>query len=133
MSIGATINALLHRNMNRSLQHVGDVWATATLAEASELPIGRLVTDVHFEVTGPHSGKLIIGVKGKWVITGSRPHIIEPRVARALHFKMNGHEVFAMRVHHPGTRPNDFPGRAWNSASMQMARYRFGANLLTRE
>ena len=36
---------------------------------------------------------------------GSMPHIILPRTARVLHFEVDGEEVFAKFVMHPGTRP----------------------------
>lgn len=36
---------------------------------------------------------------------GSKPHIIEPKTAKALHFTMDGQEVFTKRVNHPGTKP----------------------------
>lgn len=36
---------------------------------------------------------------------GSKPHIIEPKTAKALHFKSDGQDVFAKRVKHPGTKP----------------------------
>lgn len=43
-----------------------------------------------------------------YVASGTRPHIIQPRRARALRFIVAGRTVFTQRVHHPGTRPNDF-------------------------
>ena len=36
---------------------------------------------------------------------GARPHVIEPREARAIVFEAGGEEVFARRVRHPGIRP----------------------------
>ncbi|WP_308416876.1 hypothetical protein [Streptomyces sp. AJS327] len=47
-----------------------------------------------------------------YVLYGTRPHIIRPRRAKALRFDVGGRTVFAAVVHHPGTRPNDFLGRA---------------------
>ena len=35
--------------------------------------------------------------------TGTSPHLIEPVMASVLHFKINGEDIFAKRVHHPGT------------------------------
>lgn len=37
---------------------------------------------------------------------GTQPHTIEARTAQALHFKINGQDVFAKSVNHPGTKPN---------------------------
>lgn len=44
----------------------------------------------------------------EFVSAGTRPHVIRPRNARALRFNVGGVTVFATRVNHPGTRPNDF-------------------------
>lgn len=48
----------------------------------------------------------------RFVLDGTRPHIIRPRRARALRFEAGGRVVFSKLVHHPGTRPNDFFARA---------------------
>ena len=34
---------------------------------------------------------------------GTSPHLIEPVNANVLHFVINGEDIFAKRVHHPGT------------------------------
>ncbi|MEV6565863.1 hypothetical protein [Streptomyces kronopolitis] len=47
-----------------------------------------------------------------FVLYGTRPHVIRPRRAKALRFDSGGRTVFAAVVHHPGTKPNDFLGRA---------------------
>jgi hypothetical protein len=47
-----------------------------------------------------------------FVLRGTRPHIIRPRRAKALRFEVGGGVVFAKVVRHPGTRANDFMGRA---------------------
>ncbi|MEM0010793.1 MAG: HK97 gp10 family phage protein [Candidatus Bathyarchaeia archaeon] len=43
-----------------------------------------------------------------YVEFGARPHEIQPVHARALRFEAAGRVVFAMRVQHPGTRPQPF-------------------------
>lgn len=51
----------------------------------------------------------------RFIIGGTRPHVIEPRNAKALRWiahSGHGGPVFAMRVQHPGTKANDFPARA---------------------
>lgn len=47
----------------------------------------------------------------KYVIKGTKPHVIRPVAARALHWNGKRGPVFAKVVHHPGNRANDFPGR----------------------
>ena len=46
------------------------------------------------------------------VISGTAPHIIRPRAARALRWNTPAGPHFATVVHHPGTDPNPFPHRA---------------------
>lgn len=48
----------------------------------------------------------------RFVLDGTRPHIIRPRRARALRFEVDGRVVFSAFVRHPGTRPNNFLARA---------------------
>jgi hypothetical protein len=50
----------------------------------------------------------------KTILFGSRPHVIVPKRARVLAFPGSGGKmVFASRVNHPGTNPNNFMERAW--------------------
>ena len=37
---------------------------------------------------------------------GTKPHVIQPKTANALHFKSDGQDVFTKKVNHPGTKPN---------------------------
>ncbi|MFD5788567.1 hypothetical protein ACFWH1_18335 [Streptomyces sp. NPDC127037] len=48
----------------------------------------------------------------RYVLNGTRPHIIRPRRRKALRFEVGGRVVFAKLVHHPGTKPNNFLKRA---------------------
>jgi hypothetical protein len=48
----------------------------------------------------------------RFVLDGTRPHVIRPRRASALRFEIGGEVVFAQRVRHPGTRANNFMARA---------------------
>ncbi|MGW4731842.1 hypothetical protein ACWEQC_22210 [Streptomyces shenzhenensis] len=48
----------------------------------------------------------------RYVLDGTRPHIIRPRRAKALRFEVSGRVVFAAYARHPGTRANNFLGRA---------------------
>jgi hypothetical protein len=51
------------------------------------------------------------------ITSGTRPHRIEPVIARALHWTSGGADFFAAYVDHPGTAPNDFLGRAAKEAA----------------
>jgi len=48
----------------------------------------------------------------KYVHDGTRPHIIRPRTAQALRFRVGNQIVYAKIVHHPGTRARPFLDRA---------------------
>lgn len=57
----------------------------------------------------------------KWVIGGTKPHLIEAVAARSLHFfDSAGGERFPRSVHHPGTQPNRFPRRALDSVQPEV-------------
>lgn len=67
-----------------------------------------------------------------FVIEGTAPHEIHPVQARCLAFQSGGGTVFAMKVNHPGTKPNDYPQRAWAAVQGQVtavARQEFGGML----
>lgn len=64
--------------------------------------VGRGIT-VSFTAHTPYAG---------FVIGGTRPHRIEARAAKALHWVGPHGDVFRRSVWHPGTRPNPFPRKA---------------------
>jgi len=48
-----------------------------------------------------------------FVLNGTRPHLIRPRRRNGfLRFEVNGRVVYSRLVRHPGTKPNDFLGKA---------------------
>jgi len=54
---------------------------------------------------------------GAHVEYGTKPHVIRPRNARALHWVTpEGDEVFVTRVHHPGTAPQPYMRPAFEQA-----------------
>lgn len=56
----------------------------------------------------------------RYVVDGTRPHIIRPVAARALHWRDAGGDHFARLVRHPGTRPNPFARRAADRMHAQL-------------
>jgi phage gpG-like protein len=54
-----------------------------------------------------------------FVNDGTRPHIIRPKNAQALRFKIGGRVVYAKVVHHPGTRARPFLDDALKQVAAQ--------------
>ena len=49
----------------------------------------------------------------RYVLDGTRPHIIRPRKKNGvLRFEISGRVVYSAYARHPGTRPNNFLARA---------------------
>ncbi|MFF0401751.1 hypothetical protein ACFYSJ_39515 [Streptomyces sp. NPDC005248] len=49
----------------------------------------------------------------RFVLDGTRPHIIRPRKKNGvLRFEVGGRVVYSAYVRHPGTRPNNFMARS---------------------
>ena len=80
---------------------------------------GRLALSTFFQITGgPGNQELAIfqpartesgAFYGQFVREGTQPHIIKPVKAKALRFETaEGMVVFAMRVQHPGNKPNPY-------------------------
>lgn len=70
---------------------------------------GQLRDSLHF-VMGEFGSYLAGASYGRIVITGAKPHPIEPRVARSLAFfwAREGYGVLTQHVNHPGMKANDF-------------------------
>ncbi len=79
-----------------------------------EVPVrrGTLRDSIQYQTSGL-TGEIRFGAS-YWifVLMGTRPHVIRPVRARVLRFAVRGAVVFAMRVQHPGTKPNPFIRRA---------------------
>ncbi len=45
---------------------------------------------------------------GKYIEFGSNPHVIRPKNKKFLKFEIDGKEIFAKEVKHPGNRPTYF-------------------------
>ncbi len=54
--------------------------------------------------------------------SGTRPHVIRPRNARALRFTVGGRTVFARSVNHPGTRPHPYVEAGGREATPEIRR-----------
>jgi hypothetical protein len=93
---------------------------------------GRLRSSIRAEEPRFFSlrGKVTVGSDLEYaamVNDGTRPHIIRPRSAQVLRFKVGGRTVFARVVHHPGTKGTHFLDRALREVAAQRG-YSFRSN-----
>ncbi|MFJ3545480.1 hypothetical protein ACIPQH_25330 [Streptomyces rubiginosohelvolus] len=101
---GGTAERVLRRRLNRTANYARDE-APGSMGDY----IDTRVED------GPRG---LVGVVEcthpavRFVLDGTRPHVIRPRRASVLRFELGGRTVFAKRVSHPGTRANNFLLRA---------------------
>lgn len=87
------------------LQDAGEITADQ-MRDNAPVRTGALWSSIRIDV-GSKSVRVYPTVPyAPFVEYGTMPHIIRPMSAQALHFFINGEEVFAKEVHHPG-----FPGR----------------------
>lgn len=81
---------------------------------------GRMAGQINYRRMQSDFGRYLEGAAGvnpgsggqkgyaQIVSSGSRPHIIQARTAKALRFVVAGQVVYTRRVQHPGTRPNPY-------------------------
>ncbi|MDQ1018975.1 hypothetical protein [Streptomyces afghaniensis] len=98
----------IERRLARKTKRVADI-------ARNEAPgrMGQFV-DWHIE-EGPSGLQGVITCDhpaARFVLDGTRPHIIRPRHAKALRFEVDGGVVYSAIVRHPGTRANNFLRRA---------------------
>lgn len=88
---------------------------TAAIAER-EAPgsMGRYITWKVQSGTGGLQGVIVCDHPAvRYVLDGTRPHIIRPRKkGGVLRFEVGGRVVYSAYARHPGTRANNFLGRA---------------------
>lgn len=105
----AEINAILQRRMRQIIRLVAaDARVNApvdTGRMAQAIKEDPIVSEGPFRVIG---GVTSHAPYSAFVHMGTRPHVIRPRNASALRFKMGGETVFATSVNHPGTRARPF-------------------------
>jgi hypothetical protein len=83
-------------------------YAQREMSLGSPVRTGRLRTSIEKKVERTKAFIGPIAPYAPYVESGTRPHEIRPVRARALRFVIGTEVVFAMRVQHPGTRPQPF-------------------------
>ena len=105
-------NAIFKNAMDQSLT------AVTNIAKAnSPFKTGKLRRSIHPIMKNVLEGQVSTGTEyAKYVEEGTRPHVIVPKRAKVLAFKVGGSMVFARRVNHPG-----FAGRWYMKKSGQQS------------
>jgi Bacteriophage HK97-gp10, putative tail-component len=83
---------------------------------------GRLRSSIRFRIAASNNPSAVVFTEVQYapmVHDGTRPHVIRPRNAQALRFRVGGRTVFAKVVQHPGTRARPFLTRALREVSAQ--------------
>jgi hypothetical protein len=101
-------NGLARRKLQRRLDRVARIAA----AEAPGSMGDYIETDIREGSRGLEGAVICTHPKVRLVLDGTRPHLIRPRNRQYLRFEAGGDVVFTKLVRHPGTRPNNFLGRA---------------------
>lgn len=123
----------IYEGLGRLAQDAGDVLLTALQDEAplstgveNQTPGGAFRESIRQRQLAHYGGGLTLEYVAadplaRFIIEGTQPHIIRPVNGKVLHFiSADGDEVFTREVHHPGTLPNDFPARAWESSRSEI-------------
>lgn len=98
--------------------------ATAALREEAPRKTGKYASSIRY-ITRIEGTNIVMRTQsaqplGKWIVGGTKPHIIRPVRAKMLRFVVNGKVVFARKVKHPGTKPNLYPQRAYQKIRTPM-------------
>lgn len=94
------------------------VAARARVLGARHGSMGQYITDPRIEGRGRGLTAVIecTHPAARFVLFGTRPHLIRPRYARALRFEVEGRVVFAQLVRHPGTRADNWLAQSLRDA-----------------
>lgn len=85
---------------------------TKTAALAATLAPGSMKQAIRPIISGtknaPFGIVMVDHPAAPYVLNGTKPHVILPRNKKVLRFTVGGNVVYARRVDHPGTKPNNF-------------------------
>jgi len=140
-------DAQINTGINNALRDIGRTFVTTKgagpLAEATPVITGALAQSTIFQIMGgTKAQKLEIrqgsrtaggSFYGHFVREGTKAHTIRPRNAKMLHFFVQGSEVFAYGVNHPGTKPNPYHRQVFSQheASVDTIMARLGERINT--
>lgn len=106
---------------------------TGPLANATPRKTGKLARSTFFEVLKLGFGQTLLVKQpaktppeygsefyGGFIRTGTKKHIIRPRLKSVLRFEIGQEVFFASEVQHPGTKPNKYHIRTLNTLRPQI-------------
>ncbi len=117
-----TADTVAKISLNDGLRALGKLFVpakgTGPLASATPRITGKLARSTFFQITGGIRDQILTILQpartpdgdfyGEWVRDGTDPHVIVPKKANALRFTIGGQTIFAMKVNHPGNKPNPY-------------------------
>jgi hypothetical protein len=121
----AKADANMIENKRNSARTLGQKWVEIAREEAPN-KTGAFRESIRFRtfVKGTEIGFTTSAAQplGKWIVFGTRPHIIRARNAKTLYFFWGrlGRFVSFPFVHHPGTKPNPYVDRAYETWEKEM-------------
>lgn len=80
----------------------------AALARAEAAPHGSVPDHITTDVRGLVGYVISEHPASRFILDGTRPHLIRPRRRKALRFDVGGETVFSKLVRHPGTDAHNF-------------------------
>lgn len=119
--------AALNRTMRGASRRELEIAARQVMNRAKVLaPVdtGRLRASIRIESRRTFTFRSVYTVGSDvsyapMVHDGTRPHVIRPKRAQALRFRVGGRIVYAKVVNHPGTRARPFLDRALREVAAQ--------------
>lgn len=119
------LDPVIRITLNDGLRAIGRLFVpakgTGPMANATPRVTGKLARSTFFQILGAPARQVLMILQpartpegefyGEFVREGTRPHIIRPKLAKALKFTIDGTTFFAMAVKHPGSKPNPYHKR----------------------
>lgn len=115
--VGGEMPSLLHKAMVNSTTLVQNK-AREIQPGSFKNRTGTLRRSIQRRVESAARGVIFVGEKyGQYVEFGTRPHVILPKRGKVLRMKINGSDVFARRVNHPGSKAYPFMEPAYRDSA----------------
>jgi len=114
-------DARLIEDRREMVRHLGRRWVELARSEAPE-KTGKFKRGIGFKTYVRGTAITLQSYRpeplGTWITGGTKAHIIRAKHAKALRFYWangpHGAGMYSFRaVHHPGTKPNPYPARAY--------------------